>query len=200
MDGLEKIIAKIHDDGLKNCQAVLDNAAKEAKAIMDNTADKADEQCKSIAAEAEAKREKILELSASRADQITRQATLSVRVKAINTVIDDAIAALDGLECEKYFDVLLTLLQKNLQPGECVLMLNQRDLARMPAGFIPKAVAAAEKAGAKLTADDKAVSVPNGFILKYGDIEINCSFPAITDDMRDELKEKANSILFKEGE
>ena len=66
----------------------------------------------------------------------------------------------------------------------------------MPAGFKTQAVEAASSKGAELTFPDKTDDIKNGFILRYGLIEINCSFDSIIDENREELKEKVNAILF----
>lgn len=196
MEGLEKIIAKIKADSETHCRGILDNAAKEAEGIRAEKEKETDTLCRSITEDAKAKCNKIEELSLSKAEQIAKQTMLVAKVNAINEVIADTLTVLDGLECEKYFGVLLTLLRKNIQNGNCVLLLNQKDKGRMPADFEAQAKQIGAENDAVVTLGKEPVAIPNGFILRYGNIDMNCSFPAIVDDMREELKEKANSILF----
>ncbi|MBR6005282.1 MAG: hypothetical protein IK063_03535, partial [Clostridia bacterium] len=65
-----------------------------------------------------------------------------------------------------------------------------------PESFRSQAVAAAAEKGAELSFSGENADIKNGFILRYGLIEINCSFDSVIDENREELKEKVNAILF----
>ena len=41
-----------------------------------------------------------------------------------------------------------------------------------------------------------AVPIENGFVLLYGDIEVNCTLRAVFDERMDDLKDLLNPLLF----
>ncbi|NLX93741.1 MAG: hypothetical protein GXZ02_07760, partial [Clostridiales bacterium] len=41
-------------------------------------------------------------------------------------------------------------------------------------------------------------AIADGFILVYGDIEMNCTFDALLEESHDELKEKIAQLFFNE--
>ena len=66
---------------------------------------------------------------------------------------------------------------------------------RVTADFEKKINDGLEK-GAKITVSKDPADISDGFILVYGDIEINCSFEALIEDSRDAIKDELNSIFF----
>lgn len=196
MTGLEKIINKISSDSSKRCEAIVANAHKQAESIaaraeQDNTA-----AADAIIAEAEEKCARIAETAQARAVQTAKQELLKAKITAINDTIDAAAARLAALAVDDYCAALIKLVSRHAQPGSCEMLLCAADRERMPADFSGKAIAAAAQNGAKLSLTDEDAPIANGFILRYGDIEINCSFAALIDEHREELKEKVNAILF----
>ena len=74
------------------------------------------------------------------------------------------------------------------------MRLNKADLKRMPSTFsaeIDAAVGEGKVIISNITAD-----IENGFVLSYGDIEVNCTFKALFDEAKDELKDIICPILF----
>ena len=51
-------------------------------------------------------------------------------------------------------------------------------------------------AGGSLTVSPEAAPIDNGFILKYGGIEENCSLRALFSSMKDQLQDKVNAALW----
>ena len=51
--------------------------------------------------------------------------------------------------------------------------------------------------GGKLTVSDAVAPIDGGYILKYGYLEINCSFAAIFRDRRDEFIDLIRDQLFE---
>ena len=54
-----------------------------------------------------------------------------------------------------------------------------------------------DKKEASLTVSEEAPDLNGGFILKYGDIEENCSFDAIFSVSRESFQDKVNELLFE---
>ena len=69
------------------------------------------------------------------------------------------------------------------------MLLCERDLRRMPADFI-------DKLGYGVKVSPVPAPIEDGFILKYGEIEINCTFQALFAAAEQELRSRANELLF----
>ena len=54
-----------------------------------------------------------------------------------------------------------------------------------------------DKLGYGFTVSPVPADIEDGFILKYGDIEVNCTFAALFRAYSQELQAKANELLFK---
>jgi V/A-type H+-transporting ATPase subunit E len=55
----------------------------------------------------------------------------------------------------------------------------------------------ADKKNASLIISENTVTIDGGFILKYGDVEENCSFDALFSSAKEELSDRVNAILFE---
>ena len=70
---------------------------------------------------------------------------------------------------------------------------NKKDLSRLPAGFAEKI---SDATNGKLKVSSEPKNIDGGFILAYGDIEINCSFDALISEKIDVIKDTLNKIIF----
>ena len=76
-----------------------------------------------------------------------------------------------------------------------MLYLNENDLARLPEDFQEKINGEVyERAAVQVS--KKPRDIENGFILDYGDFEVNCTLRAIFDDNMDMLKDTLSKMLF----
>ena len=105
-------------------------------------------------------------------------------------------AMLAGLDDAAYFEMLLKLLEKTAHSGDGVLCLSEKDLKRLPADFAQKAADTAKKAGGSLKISDTPEKISDGFILKYGGIEENCTLRALFDDKEEQLRDVVQSVLW----
>ena len=188
MDGLGKIIEKIRSESEHHCAQAIAMAQGKAADIAGQTA----EQIEKEAAAAEEKSDEAAKAVVYRAlasvEQQKKQAQLKAKITAINAAIDEAKESFEKLPAEQYFAALLLLAKANAQPGMGIMQLSQTDLARVPAGF--------EEKLKNITLSRTPAGIANGFILIYGDIEINCTVDALVNEKRDELTEKVNSMVF----
>ena len=75
-------------------------------------------------------------------------------------------------------------------------MLSEKDLSRVPSDFEDKANVVATKKGGTVELSKEAVNIDGGFILKYGNIEINSSIDALFEENEEKLVDIVNSTLF----
>ncbi len=196
MTGLEKIINKIDSDNTVRCEQIISSAEKKAEALKLSAKADAEKKAGEIINAANEKKQKIMSVQKSGNEQLKKQMILNAKIDLINSVINASSKKLDSFSDSDYFEFLLKLISKYAVEGECVFLANSEDNARMPDSFRSSAAAVAEKKGARISFTDESINIKNGFILRYGLIEINCSFDSIIDENREDLKEKVNSILF----
>lgn len=113
----------------------------------------------------------------------------------IRDAMEQACEDLENAPAEEYFSILLELVERFRQPGCGVLYLNARDLARVPQGFAAALHAAAPTKG-EITVSPTPRDIPNGFVLVYGLVEIDCTFQALFQEATDQLRDAVGAILF----
>jgi V/A-type H+-transporting ATPase subunit E len=72
------------------------------------------------------------------------------------------------------------------------LLLSAKDAGRDSTIFEKKL----SKAGVNVVIDSKTADIDSGFVLKYGDIEINMSFGSLLNEKKEQLEDTVNKLLF----
>ncbi|MCQ2462888.1 MAG: V-type ATP synthase subunit E [Clostridia bacterium] len=195
MTGLDKILSKIAQQSQIKCDEIDNQAKREAQALWEDAVQKATNEAQSIVDEAQAKADAIIKSAKNAADSAYKKECLKAKNDIINDVIAASYEKLITLPDKDYFDVILSLCISNAQNGCGIMHLCKADLKRMPKNF--------EQTLSQMLEDSKSIKIsgiaadiPNGFILSYGDVEINCTFHAIFDGLHDELKDAVCPILF----
>jgi V/A-type H+-transporting ATPase subunit E len=101
-----------------------------------------------------------------------------------------------SLPQDDYFNSLHALALKYADEGSCFMHLNAADLKRLPDSFAGTLKADLKKKNCLLDMSNTAVDIKGGFILVYGDIEINCSFEALLAGREAELKDLIYKHIF----
>lgn len=188
MSGLENIISRLEEDNRRECEKILEDAVSRAETIIADAEERAKLQSGNIIAEAEKNAELIRQKALSSSALDSRRTMLGAKVELVEGVLNGALHKLQSLDIPSYFRVLKILAQKNILPGEGIMLLNAEDLKRMPADF---------KSGFEsIKISDEPCDIKDGFILKYGEIEVNCTFSAMLNASKEELKTVAVKILF----
>lgn len=194
MSGLDRIIEKINADSLASCREIADRAQKRAQDIAEDMNGRAERASSDIIADAGKKAQSMLNMSETNIRGIARRAELSAKVEAVDAAIEAAYDAMCNMSADNYFAALEKLAVKNACKGEGELRLSKADLARVPSDFVEKINAELKDGSVKLAA--QGADIENGFILAYGDIEINCTFRALINEQKDTLREKVCGVIF----
>lgn len=197
MTGLEKIIQEIEAEGKSNADRILAEANKEAEEILASAKKEAETKSAEIAEKPAQEIKAIINRANSQAALIKRQKILNAKQQVINEIIDKARLKLTGLPDNEYFDIILKIAQKYAHKGEGIITFSRTDLDRLPKHFektLNKAIKDIENAS--LTISQDSAPIEGGFILKYGDIEENCSFEALFSYAKEDLQDKVNEFLF----
>ena len=195
MTGLDRIIEKILLQSQENCNAILNEASLEVKKIISEAREKANKESAEIVAKATAEAKKIEAVAKSSAESITRNRYLEIRNAILNDNISAAYLEIEKFSDEEYFDMLKRLCIKNVLEGECEMHLNGYDIGRLPDDFEKSINSEIYEKGAVHICVTPA-DIDKGFILVYGDVEINCTLKAVFDENMDKLKDMLSTALF----
>lgn len=195
MTGLDKIIAEIRDEAAVEA----DRAIASAKAQADEYLAAAKKESDAVVARIEAgAAQDVADIERSRESSLVlqrRQRTLAQKQTLLSQTLEIALDSLYRLPDAEYFSLLAKLAAAHAQKGDGVMLLNTKDKARVPADFAQK-VAASLPAGSTLSVSDQTRPIDGGFVLKYGDIEENCSFRDIFNARVDEFSDLVRETLF----
>lgn len=196
MAGIEKITNEINLEAKEEAAKIISSAEEAAKKLLAKT----EEECAAIRAEADEKLGKKLSAedkkTQSQCEQVEKLIILKTKQDIIDSVINKAKNKLLLQDSDEYFNTLLKLLEKQAQADKGILFLNQKDLARIPVDFVTSAAEIAAKNGGELEFSKTPVDIDGGFVLKYGNIEINSSIDAIFDENVDELVDVCSKMLW----
>ena len=193
MAGLDKIIEQITQDSALKCEGILKEATAQANDLKAEAAAASKKETDSILAAAAKQAKSIVDMAESGSQMEQKNALLGAKVDLIDQAIAFSKEKLIGSDENTYFDTLAKLVKAYAQDAEGTMYLSQKDLSRLPAGFAEKVSTAT---GGKLKVSNEAKDIDSGFILAYGDIDINCSFDALINEQLDTIKDKLNQIIF----
>lgn len=195
MTGLERITEKIYEQSKANCDEIIRKTNLEIKKMISEARDEGNRQAQEIISKAQKEADRKNNIAKSTAETITRNRYLEIRNAILNDIISAAYLEIEKFSDEDYFDMVFRLCEKNIQPGECTMYFNGFDLSRLPEGFEEKINSAVYETSAVLISKN-AIDIENGFVLDYGDIQVNCTFKAVFDESMDRLKDMLSKELF----
>lgn len=188
MSGLDKIISRLEQDCEKECSEIETDALSRAHRILTDAEASTKKECDSILENAEKEALLINKKAESSAMLAARRGMLEAKISVIDETIEAAVKKLRALDTESYFSILAHLAKKYALTGTGVMYLSEADKKRMPDKFRSMIEG--------ITISDDTADIQDGFILKYGDIEINCTFNSMLNAAREDLKAIAGEILF----
>ncbi len=195
MTGLDKIKEKIEEQSRENCDRIIAETNLKIKKMIAAAREEGNSRAEEIVSAAQREADKKNAVSKSTAESITRNRYLEIRNAILNDIISAAYLSIDNFSDGEYFDMIFSLFKKNIQPGECTMLMNGFDLSRLPEDFEKRLSEAAEGV-TRVTICEKAVDIENGFILDYGDISVNCTLKAVFDENMENLKDVLSKELF----
>ena len=190
MTSSEKILAGITAEAESTAKEIISAAEKKAEEIISDKAKEAEKQADEIAAEADKKAALINSTGDSAAQLVLRDAKLKRKRELIEKAVSEVIVSINNYDDKTYFDCLLRHAKKNAMNGKGEMLLSARDLSRDKGDFVK----ALEELS--VTLSDTPADINGGFILRYGDIIINCELSAVMREKRDEITDAVNTALF----
>ena len=193
MNGLDKIIKKIESDSFEACNAMVSEANQKAKEILSAGEKNCEEIKKREELRCEAACADIKARAKSAAELEIRKGKLLARQTVITQMLDKCKASLKNLDKEEYFSLILKMVEKYSENQDGIIVFSQKDSDRMDKNFISKIN---KVSSGKLTLGEPNGKIDSGFILVYGDIEINCTFDTIFTVEKEKLTDVVSAVLF----
>lgn len=198
MTGLEEMKAAIEEESRRECEAVERQAQEQLAQIREDARAAAHARYQEIMTAARQSCENELQMAKTSGEMETKRLLLRTKTELINETIAMALRQLRELPEQDYLNVLQTLARNYARAGEGEMRLSQRDMERLPASFEQVLNEALAKQGARVRIGAQPARIDGGFLLIYGDIEVNCSFEALLDASLEQVKDALSRELFAE--
>lgn len=196
MNGIENITRRIRED----TQAEIDQGAAQAQAEAERITARyraqAEAEGKDLAArneKAAAEREERL-VSAARME--ARKTALAAKQEMVERAYDLALEKLCAMPKAQYVEAAARLLVKAAPDGRGEVILSAEDRTRVGADLVAKANTLLKNG--KLTLSGQTRPIRGGFILKNGNVEVNCTFETLVRLQRTETAGAVAKQLFPE--
>ncbi len=196
MSGLDEILNIIDEQRIQNEESIIGAANQKAAAIRSEGEQKAQKAYSEQLEKGQADAKRDFVNACASVDSDMKRKVLDSKVKLIDSAIEATLERLAKLPEDEYFAMLKRLAEQKLRKGSGVISLSANDLKRLPADFETNIRSSAEKLGGTLEISKKPADISDGFILSYGLISENCSFRAIIESERDEVRDTAAAKLF----
>lgn len=196
MAGIEKITEEILSEAEKQADSILEKAKTEADEAVSEAEKKNRKVSFAARKKADQKAALYTERLESRSAQIQKLGVLKAKQDIISDILAKAREKLRSQDTEAYFEMLLKFLPDAVQPEDGEMLLSEKDLARVPGDFAEKAAEIAGAKGGSLKLSKTPSPEPDGFLLRYGMIEINMSLDAVFEDHSDTLRDVIQKSLW----
>ena len=196
MAGVDVIISQIDNSSKEKIEQIRANSDRECSKIINE----AEAEAKKRLAEAETRAKNESADIESRADSTAqlkiRQALLSCKQELISETIKKAKETILSKDVSEYFDILVKIAAKYGRSESGEMILSKADKSRVPSDFESRVNSALAERKGSLKLSDTTADINGGFILKYSQVEENCSVDALFDNSYDALVDKVNEVLF----
>ena len=196
MSGLDEILNIIDEQRIQNEESIIGAANQKAAAIRSEGEQKAQKAYSEQLEKGQTDAKRDFVNACASVDSDMKRKVLDSKVKLIDSAIEATLERLAKLPEDEYFAMLKRLAEQKLRKGSGLISLSANDLQRLPADFETDIRSSAEKLGGTLEISKKPADISDGFILSYGLISENCSFRAIIESERDEVRDTAAAKLF----
>ena len=196
MNGIEKIKGRIEADIQGEIDLILRNAKAEADDISARFAAQAEAEKAELNAKNEAAAAEREERLVSAAQMEARKITLSAKQDILDGAYALALDKLCSMPDDKYIDTVAALLAKAAPEGVGTVIFSEEIRQRLGSQTVKLAN---EKIGdGKLSLADETRPIKGGFILKNGNVEVNCAFETLVRLQKSETAGKVAKMLFPE--
>ena len=196
MSGLDEILNLIEAQQKQSEDSIIKAAENKAAQIIKDGDKKAQKAYDDFIKRSFAQAEKDYENACNSVDAEMKRRLLSCKVELIDRAIEETVSKLKELPDKEYFDMILALAERHIQPEKGVISFGSKDLSRIPSDFEIRLNELAGRKGGQITVSNKAEDIEDGFILSYGLISENCSFRSMIESDKESVRDTAATVLF----
>ena len=218
MIGLEKILEKIISDAQLQAQSIISDAEQKCEEISRACQEKKQQVEAKIEAEALKEGESIKMRAMSSVAMNKRDSALMLRANLIDEAFEKALSELLALDGQKYRELMTSLMAKilcdrvesekdsirlygeDISPDKYEVLMNKKDRDAHGKQIIDdvRRATVGKFSGVmdKVVLSDKNVNIEGGFIIKCGDVELNCSLRMLIEDIRPRIEAQVADALF----
>lgn len=191
MEQLEKIISHIEDEAKAEAEAIASAAKAECETIKDEAEKEAKKTYDAIIEEQKAADIKTGEAALSYIEREKRLIKLRTKTEIIEKTLGEIVNVAENMDFQEYESYLLAMAKNKAETGKCgKIYFSAKDKSRLS----ENAVKQLNSMKLDIEASDKNFGL--GFILKYNDVEENCTLEAIIREKRDYLTDIIAKELF----
>ncbi len=221
MTGLDKIIERIQAEARERAGKTLQNAEAEATALAQEYAARSEKTRTRIEKEGLECVQAMLDAARAQTEKTHTEIMQNMRTKLIDEAFERAKKEICDTDFGKYRELLGALLttalleqhrteQESIAYGDEVepfekfeVVMNAADRERFGTQVVNDVRRSVERRiGAKkasmITLGEQAADISGGLILRFGDVELNCTLDVLMADIRRELTPRVSKILFAE--
>lgn len=195
MSNIENITSKILKDAEEKKNNILSAAEEEKKKILSDKVNKAKEIEEEIVSkatsEAKVKKERILSSAALK----VRNNKLAAKQEVIAEVFVNSVEKLSAISSDEFKSFVKNTILNLTISGDEKIILNEDGKKILDNKFLEDLNATLGNNG-KLTISEETRNFKGGFILEKNGIEINNTFEALVEAIRDELEFEVANVLF----
>lgn len=176
MNGIERIVQLIQSEAQTEIDEILTKAREEAEAIQARYQAQAEHEAAELNLKKERAAEEQEERLISVAQMESRKIVLATKQEMVEKAYALALEKLCSMSEDQRVQVLTDLLIKASNSGREEAIFSPEDYSAVGQAAVK---AANEASGKQLTLSSETRPIKGGFILKDGNIEINCTFDTL---------------------
>lgn len=195
MASINNLTSKIIEDAEDKKEVILSEAEKDSKKILNKKIEEAKLAEKIIIEKAEREAASRKERIISNAHLQGRNEKLKAKQEIISEVFEEAIKSLCSLPKEDFINFVKKFILSNEITGEQKIILNNEG-RKIISDSVLAEINKELKAKANIILSDEIRNFKGGFILEKDGIEINNTFEALVDSLKDDLSQEVARKLF----
>lgn len=194
MTGVEQMVERILQQAGAERDRILEQTAAQTQQILEQAQQQAQEIRRQQQAQIEKQAAETVAFAHSAATLIRRNALLAQRRQIVAQTLQQMLVQLHEMPAQQYFELLEGMIVRAAQTGEATLYLNGADLARLPQDFAARIVQPAPDK--RIVLSDQPVDIDGGFVLRYTQTDMDCSFSSLLEEKREQLEDLIQKELF----
>jgi V/A-type H+-transporting ATPase subunit E len=194
MDGIEKITARIAEDVQAEISAIEAESARQTLELQQKYQEMAMREHDAVLGHGRVRAAEREQRLAGMAALEAKKQVLSAKQQLLSQVFELAEQRLCQMPAGEYVSFLASLVTSAAKSGQEQIILSPKDKEQYGAAVVTE-VNKRWKNG-KFSLAENCRDIKGGFLLSQGDVEINCTFESLIDQLRGELTLQVAQILF----